>query len=223
MYLDGKPVLQMVDAETHFSAAQILPDVSTSTIWSTIMECWSSVYTGLPNKIRVDQGTAFGAGLVSLAKASDVNVVRTGIESHSSMGIGERYHAPLRNTFRKLRLAYANVKPRLLLAMSVFAMNNTLGPEGVVLSMLVLGEFPSLRMLYKAPTLIATLVDRAQIANSARKEMEHHMAGLRVHRALRHRVPKSADTRFQPGDTVFVWREKWSTIASANGLDPTKS
>lgn len=208
MYLDGNPVLHVVDAETHFSAAQFLPDVSTSTIWSTIMKCWLSVYTRLPNKIRVDQGTAFGPGIMSLAKASDVNVVRTGIESHSSMGIGERYHAPLRNTFRKLRLTYANVEPSLLLSLSVFAMNNTLGLEGVVPSMLVFGEFPSLRTLHEAPTPRATLVARAQIANSARKEMEHHMARLRLHRALRHRVPKSADARLQPGDKVLVWREK---------------
>lgn len=85
----------------------------------------------------MDQGTAFGDGFISLAKASDVNVVRTGIESHSSMGIGERYHAPLRNTFRKLKLEYAHVKPSPLLSMSVFALNNTLGPEGVVPSVLV--------------------------------------------------------------------------------------
>ena len=208
MYLDGKPVLHLVDAETHFSAARFFPDVSTGTVWSAIVECWSSVYTGLPNKIRVDQGTAFGASFISLTKASDVDVVRTGIESHSSMGIGERYHAPLRNTFRKLKLEYPRVKPSLLLSMSVFAMNNTLGPEGVVPSVLVFGEFPSLRTLHEAPIPKVALVDRSRIANAARKEMEHHMAHMRVQRALRHQVPRSADTVFQPGDKVLVWRER---------------
>lgn len=38
--------------------------------------------------------------------------------------------------------------------------------------------------------------------------MEHHMARLRVHRALRHQVPRSADALFQPGDKVLVWRER---------------
>ena len=208
MYLDGKPVLHLVDAETHFSAASFIPDVSTRTVWSTIVECWSSVYTGLPNKIEVDQGTAFGDGFIGIAKASDVSVFRTGIESHTSMGIGERYHAPLRNTFRKLKLDYSLVDPSLLLSMSVFAMNITLGPEGVVPSVLVFGEFPSLRMLHEPPTPEATVFDRARVANAARKEMEHHMARLRVQRALHHRVPRSADTSFQPGDKVLFWREK---------------
>ena len=162
---------------------------------------------GTPKKIRVDQGTAFGEGFISLAKASDVKVVRTGIESHSSVGIGKRYHAPLRSTFRKLKLEYANVSPCLLLSVAVFAMNNTLGPEGVVPSVLVFGESPSLRTLHEAPIPKATLLDRARIANTARKEMEHHMARLRVQRALRHRVPRSTDVIFQPGDKVLVWRE----------------
>ena len=208
MYLDGKPVLHLVDAETHFSATRFLPDVSTRTVWSTIVQCWSSVYTGLPNKIRVDQGTAFGDGFMAIAKSSDVDVVRTGIESHSSMGIGERYHGPLRNTYRKLKLGYPLVDPSLLLSMSDFAMNNTLGPEGVVPSVLVFGEFPSLRMIHEPPTPKSAVFDRARVANAARKEIEHHMARLRLQRALRHRVPRSADASFQPGDMVLVWREK---------------
>ena len=38
MYLDVKPVLNLVDAETHFSAARFIPDVSTRTVWSAIVE-----------------------------------------------------------------------------------------------------------------------------------------------------------------------------------------
>lgn len=95
MYLDGKPMLHLVDAKTHFSVARFIPGVSTRTVWSTIAECWSSVYTGFPNKIRFDQGISFGDGFIGIAKGSDVKVVRTGIQNHWSLGIGERYHAPL--------------------------------------------------------------------------------------------------------------------------------
>ena len=56
VYIDGKPILQVVDESIHFSAAHFLPDVSTKTAWSTIVDFWASVYTGLPNSIRVYQG-----------------------------------------------------------------------------------------------------------------------------------------------------------------------
>ena len=40
MFLDGKPVLHIVDEGTKFSAARFLPtDQSTKTIWSTILKC----------------------------------------------------------------------------------------------------------------------------------------------------------------------------------------
>lgn len=45
------------------------------------------------------------------------------------------------------------------------------------------------------------------IENSAYKEIEHHTARLRVQRPLRRRVPRSADTRLQPGDKVLVCGE----------------
>ena len=39
MYLDGKPVIHLVDTETHFGAARFLSDQSTDTVWSKIVEC----------------------------------------------------------------------------------------------------------------------------------------------------------------------------------------
>eukprot|EP00171_Calliarthron_tuberculosum_P023746 IDg23746t1 len=46
------------------------------------------------------------------------------------------------------------------------------------------------------------------MATSARKEMSKHMGSLRISRALRHAIPASADTSYEPGDQVLVWREK---------------
>eukprot|EP00180_Rhodochaete_pulchella_P004061 Plantae.Rhodophyta-Rhodochaete_pulchella.ctg74856.p1 GENE.Plantae.Rhodophyta-Rhodochaete_pulchella.ctg74856~~Plantae.Rhodophyta-Rhodochaete_pulchella.ctg74856.p1 ORF type:complete len:209 (+),score=12.17 Plantae.Rhodophyta-Rhodochaete_pulchella.ctg74856:155-781(+) len=92
MYLEGKPVLHLVDDGTHFSAARFIPDVSTKTIWSTILQRWATVYTGLPNKLSVDQGTCFSPLFASIASMSNVQVDRAGTEAHSSLGIGELYH-----------------------------------------------------------------------------------------------------------------------------------
>ena len=54
MYLDGRPVLHIVDEATRFSAARFLPKTTTDAVWEAIIMCWSSVYTGLPHYIMVD-------------------------------------------------------------------------------------------------------------------------------------------------------------------------
>lgn len=60
MYIGGKPVLHIVDEGTKFIAARFLLDVSTKTVWRTLLEIWVKIYTGLPNRMVVDQGSAFG-------------------------------------------------------------------------------------------------------------------------------------------------------------------
>lgn len=51
MYLDGKPVLHIVDSATRFSEARFLPRISTDAVWEAIVMCWSKMYTGLPQCI----------------------------------------------------------------------------------------------------------------------------------------------------------------------------
>lgn len=102
MYIGNDPVLHVVNEGTRFGAARFLRDVSTKTIWTTLLECWATIYTGLPNRIIVDQGSQFGDLFISIGEASNVMVERTGIEAHSSLGLVERYHQPLRNTYRKI-------------------------------------------------------------------------------------------------------------------------
>ncbi len=136
MYLDWKPVLHIVDEGTRFSAARFVSDVSTKTIWRTFLECWAAVYTGLPHKILVDQANYFGPVFANIGALSRVEVQRTGAEAHSSLGLGERYHEPLRTTVRKLKAVAPDADPNFLLSFSVKAMNDTIGPEGLVPSAL---------------------------------------------------------------------------------------
>ena len=208
MYIENRPVLHNVDSATHFSASRFLPDMSVKTVCSTIVECWASIYTGLPNRIRVDAGSNFGESFISLAKASSVDVDPSGIETHSSLFIGERYHQPLLKTFLKLKLQYDKVQDSALLAMSVKAMNDTLDPEGCVPSTLVFGEYPAPILSGFERARMGTLEDRSRIVEAARKEMERHMASGRLKRALKHKVPSPADMPFDVDDKVLVWREK---------------
>ena len=74
IYIDGKPVLHIVDEVTHLSTAQLHPDVSTKTIRKTILQCWATTYTGLTNRMLVDQGSAFGPLFINTGVVSNVGV-----------------------------------------------------------------------------------------------------------------------------------------------------
>ena len=57
MYINGDPILHIVDEGTHFSAEKILPAVSTDSVWQALLKCWGAIYTGLPNRALLDQGS----------------------------------------------------------------------------------------------------------------------------------------------------------------------
>lgn len=208
MYIGSFPVLHIVDEATHFSAAKFLRDIFTSTIWAALIECWASIYVGIPNRIRLDAGKNFGGKFSDIAKASDIRVDSSDIEAHSSLGIGERYHHPLRSTFRKLKLDFPNAGDTKSIAMSVKAMNYSPGPEGCVPSSLVFGIYPSPNIFGRSMNPKVTLEVLARLAEAVRKEMAQEMAKTRLKRSLKHRVPPAADITYDEGDTVLVWPER---------------
>jgi len=64
-----------------------------------------------------------------LCALNNIEAKTTGTEAHSSLGLGERYHDPLRNTFRKMKVSYPDTPDDYLLFVAVKAMNDTLGPS----------------------------------------------------------------------------------------------
>ena len=186
MCMDGKPVIQIVDEVTRFIAALFLDNVSTASLWSAFLKCWATIYTGLPRKTLVDHGSQFGGFLISLGAISIVDVQRTGIESHSSYGLIKYYHQPLRNTVGRLKMAYPNRERQLFLGFAVKAVNETLRLDGLVLSELFFGEFPSPVSTSESRHPCAILESRVEISNKVRREIEGEMASVTVRRALRH-------------------------------------
>lgn len=166
------------------------------TIWYTLLEWLEILYKGLPNRILVHQWSAFGEKFKIFGCLSHVDVTRTGVESHSSLRIVERYHQPLRTTFRKLSISYHTITLPLLLAMSVKAMNDTLRPKGLVPSSLVFGELPQLSSSGDSIITRTELASRAAAENQARDETDKYMDRLRFQRALRHKVPPASNVSY---------------------------
>lgn len=63
-------------------------------------------------------------------------------------------------------------------------MNDTLGPEGLVPSALVFGEFPKAYSLSEILGVRSSVEEREKIAASAGREMEKRIAKMKLKRAL---------------------------------------
>ena len=196
--------------------------VVVSTIWNALIKCWTSIYTGLPNRIIVDQGSNFGESSIRLAALDGIKVERTGIEAHNGLSICERYHEPIRTTVRKILLNFPKAEFELTLALAVKALNDKAGPDGLVPSALLFGEFPRLELPDDCSTR-PTTDERGKLALIIRNEVRQHIDKMRISRALRHNVPKDTDTTFDPGDQVLVWREKHTATGMIITLLSTSS
>jgi hypothetical protein len=103
MFINGKAILHIVDTAIRFSAAIHLDSnlatygQSVEVVWVALMETWFILYTGYPNRLRVDAGSIFSSD--RWKQLSDMTGIRlriSGVEAHNSLGIVERLHEPLR-------------------------------------------------------------------------------------------------------------------------------
>ena len=143
MWLDGKAILHVVDIDTSFNSAHFLKGQTVEHVWDAFLNCWTTLYVGHPIKMRVDQGSAFtSVRWTRLCDKVGIEVKESGIEHHNALGAGERYHDPLRRVFKKVKHEYPSLNRELALRISVKAINDTMGPEGLVPSLLVFGCLP---------------------------------------------------------------------------------
>jgi hypothetical protein len=200
-----RPVLTIVDAGTTFTSATFLLAATAKAVWDAFLQCWTTVYTGFPESILTDQGSLFtSADWHAACNASRILLRHTGIESHNSLGTGERYHGPLRRIFKKVTASYPSVTAELRLALSTKAMNDCVGPEGLVPSLLVFGVMPRLPDF---PRQIPSQIDRFKCLYKARREYELWVCRQRVLIGLRRRPPPASEYTILPGDKISVYRE----------------
>jgi hypothetical protein len=155
----------------------------------------ATVYIGYPNIMRTDAGSIFVSPkwkrFIDLSK---IKLVQSGVEAHNSLGIGERYHDPLRRVYHKVRKEFPSMSLELALRLAVKAMNDTMGPNGLVPSLLVFGMVP------RFPIIDANVSDKEQRRLSmkvSREEYQNLVAEMRVKAALLHNLPAAADLQYK--------------------------
>ncbi|KAJ5082066.1 hypothetical protein N7532_011109 [Penicillium argentinense] len=189
LYLEGKPVLQVIDAATSFGVAREIPKRH-----------------GPPDYIVHDAGKNFtSTEFKQLASSMSIEVKGFPVEAHSSVGKVERYHAPLRRAYEILK--DENFDREMILQTAVKAVNVSAGPNGIIPTLLVFGAYPRMTEMDPPSPLV---VKRAEAIRTATKEVRRLHAERQVGGALAMRNgPSIITTLTLPLQSdVRVWREK---------------
>ncbi|PMD55505.1 uncharacterized protein K444DRAFT_645699 [Hyaloscypha bicolor E] len=119
MYIDNKPVYHVVDKATAFQAARFLQDISAKTTWETLRICWIDNF-------------ALGE-FKQYALSLDIDTKEVPVEAHKSVGKVERYHGPLCRVYEILTTELLATNKDVILQMAVNAINDSAGPDGIIL------------------------------------------------------------------------------------------
>ena len=203
-----QPALHIVDRGTHFSAAKFLPGESAADIWNLFIERWVTVYVGFPNVIGHDQSSALTSDFFKKScREFGIILKEIPTESLNSLAICERYHAPLRRIYLKLKIEYPSLNKNTRLSLAVQGLNNTAGSDGLIPTLLVFGMVPKIpignlehipptqRELFQALETLGEKWKSSSLSNVSSLQQSHG-------------VNKSKAFDIPIGSKILIYREK---------------
>jgi hypothetical protein len=103
-YIDGVPLLHVVDLRTGLGAAQWLQGATIEAVWETFLECWATVYIGYPNIMRTNAGSIFvSPKWKRFNDLSKIKLVQSVVDAHNFLGIGKDTTIPCEECITKLK------------------------------------------------------------------------------------------------------------------------
>jgi hypothetical protein len=205
-YISGKPVLHIVDEGTRYQAGRWLQNISAKHAFDTLKMAWVDSYLGPPDQIITDAGKQFTSKeFAQLADSMGTKIKIVPIEAHNSIGIVERYHGPIRRAYNIITAEIPDIHKDMALQMAFKAINDSVGPDGLVPTLLVYGALPRMIQSDTSPTV----AQRSSALKKAMAEIQKLRAKRQVEDALNTRNgPSTTNIHDLPlNSDVLVWRE----------------
>ncbi len=185
-YIEGKPIIHVVDEATRYQAARWLKSVSAEAIRSALHLCWIYVYLGPPAFSVHDAGTAmFAKEFQANAEYLHIPTKTIAVEAAQSLSVVERYHVPIKKAYRRIMYEAPRLEKAAALQMAVKAVNDSVGPDGIVHTLLVYGALPRLGLPSDPP--VQSMRDGAHALKKATREMSLYFASRQYRDALKSR------------------------------------
>ena len=153
-----------------------------------------------------------------MAESVGVELRISRIEAQNSLGIGERLHAPLRRIYRKIIFDFPQTNCNIVLKLSMKAMKDTNGDNGLVPSLVVLGIIPRFQIISSD---IPAQKERMLALSKAQMEMNAVVTERRILAALPRSIPTATNVVFEIGQEVLVYQERskeWIGPATITGI-----
>lgn len=128
----------------------------------------------------------------------------SGIESHNSIGAGYPYHFPLWQVFPFLRSHHPSLHPESCLRLRFKGMNDTMGPHGLVSTLLVSSALASLPV---TSTHYPLQEERMRALQCTHEEMGPIVASFRTGQALCANPLPAALIPINPCDSIRMYKE----------------
>jgi hypothetical protein len=160
----------VVDEATRFQAGRFISDFSSKNTWDLLRMCWIDTYLGPPDWIVADAGKNFVSkefGQIASTVGTKLKIVP--VELHNLISITKRYHGPLRRAYQILEKELKGTHKDMLLQMALKALNDSVGPDGLVPTLLVFGAYPRMSK-YDAPS--PSIAERAAAIKKAMTEVK---------------------------------------------------
>lgn len=135
--------------------------------------CWIDVYLGPPDVLTNDAGYQF-KGLVFQANGKLLHIKTKAVPlvSLNSISFVKHYHSPVRRAFKIIKSESPELTEEEILQLNVKSINDSAGPDGLVLSLLVYGALPRPEFPTDKPT--PNMVLRAVALRKATQQMTKH-------------------------------------------------
>lgn len=134
----------------------------------------------------------------------------SGVQAHSSLGIGERLIEPPRRIYNKIRNYHASADQQLVLKIAVKAINDMTGKNGLVPTRLVLGVTPRCPII---STELPRKKERMELLAATKAKMNAVIVKRRIMTAITRNIPPAADRLYDVVEEVLVYSEKREEMA----------
>jgi hypothetical protein len=169
--------------------------------------CWINTYLGLPDLITHDARKNFVSNeFKQYALVIGVGTKGVPVEAHNFIGMVERYHSLIRRAYQIIISEIPELDKDMALQMAFKAINNSAGPDGLVLTLLVFGAYPK---IIKSDAPSSSVAQRATAIKKAMAEIHKLQAERQVANALNTRNGPITNAVYSLLSSlpVLVWRK----------------